>query len=68
MLCQLYGKPIQEGPYPKRSDLQNDLFLGSHLWRLDGGGSAMLGTSMQAGKFQTVVRFTTETITPVRVP
>ncbi len=68
VLTQLHGKPLQAGQYPKKSDLQNDLFLASHLWRLEGGGSALLGTSMQGDKYQVVVRFTTESIEPQRTP
>lgn len=68
LLTQLHGKPLQTGPYPKITDLQNDLFLASHLWRLENGGTAMLGTSMTGDQYQVVVRFTTETIEPVRVP
>ena len=68
LLTMLHGKPLQQAGYPEASDLQNDLYLGSHLWRLEGGGSAMLGTSMQANKYMVVVRFTTEKIQPVLVP
>ena len=68
LLSTLHGKPLQAGDYPSLGDLQNDLFLASHIWRLDGGGSALLGTSMQAGKCLIVVRFTTADIEPVRVP
>lgn len=68
VLSQLHGKPLQAGDYPDRSELQNDVFLASHLWRLKGGGSALLGTSMQANQYKIVVRFTTDDIAPVRVP
>lgn len=68
LLTTLHGKPLQAADYPKQGDLQNDLFLASHIWRIDGGGSALLGTSMQAGKYLIVVRFTTAKIEPVRVP
>ncbi|MEM9238134.1 MAG: hypothetical protein AAGB14_15290, partial [Verrucomicrobiota bacterium] len=68
LLTMLHGKPLQRAPYPEIDDLQNDLFLGSHIWRLEGGGTAMLGTSMQANNYMIVVRFTTEKIQPVRVP
>ncbi|MFC7336775.1 hypothetical protein ACFQY0_06275 [Haloferula chungangensis] len=68
LLTMLHGKPLQTAGYPEMGDLQNDLFLGSHIWRLEGGGTAMLGTSMQANKYMVVVRFTTERINPVVVP
>lgn len=68
LLTMLHGKPLQRAGYPERDDLQNDLFLGSHIWRLEGGGTAMLGTSMQANLYMVVIRFTTEKIEPVLVP
>jgi len=68
LLTTLHGKPLQRAGYPPRTDLQDDLFLASHLWRLEGGGSALLGTSMQAGRYMVVVRFTTEGIRPVVTP
>ncbi|TAE76402.1 MAG: hypothetical protein EAZ84_07595 [Verrucomicrobia bacterium] len=68
LLTLLHGEALQAANFPKLSELQDDLFLGSHLWRLENGGSALLGTSMQAGKCMVVVRFTRERIQPVRTP
>lgn len=68
VLSQLHGRPLQSGNYPKRSELQDDVFLASHLWRLEDGGSVLLGTSMQTGQYKVAVRFTTEKLQPVRVP
>ena len=68
LLTMLHGKPLQNADFPPLDDLQDDLFLASHLWRLEGGGSALLGTSMQGGKCLVVVRFTQERINPVTVP
>ena len=68
LMTNLYGKPVQAADYPGRNDLQNDLMLGSHLWHLDGGGSAMLGSSMQNDQYMIIVRFTPQTIQPVRTP
>jgi hypothetical protein len=68
LLTLLHGKALQEADFPKSDDLENDLFLGSHLWRLESGGSALLGTSMQGGKYLVVVRFTRDRIDPVRTP
>lgn len=66
LLRNLHGKPLQVAGYPDPKQLDNDMFLASHLWRLEGGGSALLGTSMQRGECLTVVRFTTERLDPVR--
>jgi hypothetical protein len=68
LLISLHGKPLQVAGYPDLDKLENDVFLGSHLWRINGGGSALLGTSMQANNYMVVVRFTTEKIEPVRTP
>lgn len=67
LLSVLHGVPVQAAEYPNPDDLKDDMFLGSHLWRLKAGGSALLGTSMQAGKCMVVVRFTTERINPVKI-
>jgi len=68
LLTVLHGKPVQSGKFPGLGELQDDLFLASHLWNLEGGGSALLGSSMQAGRCKVVVRFTLERIKPVTVP
>ena len=68
LLTQLHGKALQDGPYPPLEQLTDGAFLGSHLWRLENGGTAILGTGGHEGGFQVTVRFTTETIEPVRVP
>ena len=68
ILSQLHGKPLHAADYPKLTALENDAFLASHLWSLEGGGSALLGTSMQGGKYLVVVRFTEEKIEPNRRP
>ena len=52
----------------RQSDLADGLFLASHLWRLEGGGSALLGTACEGNEFMVVVRFTQDAIQPVRVP
>ncbi|WP_367874384.1 hypothetical protein [Luteolibacter sp. Populi] len=68
LLTTLHGKPVQEGPFPPASSLLPDALVPSHLWKLSGGGSALLGTSMEGDKCMIVVRFTTERIQPVAVP
>lgn len=68
LLRNLHGKPLQVAGYPDSKQLDNDMFLASHLWRLEGGGSALLGTSMQRGSCLAVVRFTAERVDPVRTP
>lgn len=68
LLSQLHGKPVQNTPYPRLSDLPDGGFLGTHLWHLKHGGSALLGTARQGSGYQTAVRFTAETVQPIRTP
>lgn len=68
LMTTLHGKPLQAADYPKSKQLQDGMFLSSHLWRLPGGGSALLGPSRKGDKFAMAVRFTTEKIEPVRIP
>lgn len=68
LLTKLHGMPLQKAEFPKISDLSTDgMFLASHLWRLDNGHSALLGSARDLGKYSVVVRFTTDTIEPVKV-
>lgn len=66
LMTQLHGKPLQAAGYPASKQLNDGAFLGSHLWRLETGGSALLGTACQDGKFLASVHFTKERIEPVR--
>jgi hypothetical protein len=58
---------LQNADFPAASTLQNDMSLSTHLWRLGGGGSALLGTSKSAEGYMVSVRFTSEKIEPVRI-
>ncbi|WP_035605396.1 hypothetical protein [Haloferula sp. BvORR071] len=68
LLTALHGKPVQAGPFPPAATLKADTLVPSHLWKLEGGGSAMLGTSSEGDTCMIVVRFTTEKIRPVATP
>ena len=67
LMTTLHGKPLQQVDYPAANDLQNDMSLSTHLWRLSSGGSALLGTSKSVEGYMVSVRFTSELIQPVRV-
>ena len=66
LMTTLHGKPLQDAKFPAAGSLQNDMSLSTHLWRMSNGGSALLGTSKSAEGYMVSVRFTTETIEPVR--
>jgi len=68
LLTTLHGQPEQAGEFPKEADLKNDMLVPSHLWKLKGGGSALLGTSMTANRCMIVVRLSTSKVRPVEVP
>ena len=68
LLSTLYGKPVQQGPMPGKSSLSDGTFLPSHLWKLEAGGTALLGIARDGKKYQLVVRFTQTTINPVEIP
>lgn len=68
LLTALHDKPLQAGAYPGIKQVKDNMFLPSHLWKLQGGGSALLGVSMQGGHYLVVVRFTKEKVEPARFP
>ena len=68
LLSTLYGKPVQKGPLPAKESLTDGTFTPSHLWALDGGGGALLGTACDGKKYQLVVRFTQKKVQMVESP
>lgn len=68
LLTMLYGKPVSKGPMPTMGNLGDSSFAPSHLWNLDGGGSALLGTAREGNKYQLVVRFTQKKVGLVELP
>lgn len=68
LLTTLHGKPLQESGFPPAADLTDGAFLATHLWRLDGGGSVLLGTARDGRNYSTVVRFIQQEIRPIAIP
>jgi hypothetical protein len=68
LLNTLYGQPKQKGPIPQVNTLADGSFAPSHLWLLEGGGSALLGTAREGSKYQLVVRFTEKKVGVVEIP
>ena len=60
LIIFIYGKPKSITAMPKASDLQDDQMLASEVWRLDQGGSILLGTAKMDGHYQIVIKFTQE--------
>ena len=68
LLTTLYGKPVQKGTLPPMATLADGSFAPSHLWLLDGRGSALLGAARDGENYQIVVRFTDKKVDVVEVP
>lgn len=68
LLSTLYGTPAQKGPMPSMASLGDGSFSPSHYWPLENGGSALLGTAREGGKYQVVVRFTRSKPQVVEIP
>jgi hypothetical protein len=62
LIVPIYGKPLQTTEMPAASDLKNEQMLASHLWRIDQGGTVMLGASRLGDAYQVSVLFTSEKI------
>ena len=68
LMGSIYGKPTQEGPMPSMQSIPDGSFLPSHLWKLDNGCSALLGTARDGKQYQLVVRFTEKRVAAVEIP
>jgi len=68
LIDPIYGKPLQTTKMPGASELADGQMLASHLWRIDQGGSVMLGASRLAQTYQVSVLFTKEKIEVRRTP
>ncbi|MDE0827387.1 MAG: hypothetical protein OSA48_11370 [Akkermansiaceae bacterium] len=67
LLAKLHGNAVQSAPFPKASELQDGLMLGSHLWYTEDSHSVILCTGQERDKYIVAVRFTSEHITPVKI-
>ena len=68
LITTIYGKPLQTTKMPAASDLTNEQMLASHLWRIDQGGTVLLGASRLEEAYQVSVLFTKEKIEVNRTP
>lgn len=62
LISMLHGRPIHSGSMAVSSSLGEGEMLGSHVWRIEGGGNVILGIAKVEGKFEVAVRFTLEKI------
>jgi hypothetical protein len=68
LLTALYGKPINASEHLDLSSIADGGMSATHLWKLEGSGTAMLGAAREANQYLIAVRFTLENIQPVRIP
>lgn len=66
LLTALNGNPIQSAPFPGRNQVPAETIIGSHIWKLEKGGTAMLGTARAAEKYIVVVRFSKKTVEEIQ--
>ncbi|MDP4624941.1 MAG: hypothetical protein NWT08_07370 [Akkermansiaceae bacterium] len=60
LISMLHGKPFLAGDIPSASKIEEGAMLGSHAWRIEGGGNVLLGIAKVEGKYEVSVRFTLE--------
>lgn len=68
LIVPIYGKPLQTTKMPAASDLTNEQMLASHLWRIDEGGTIMLGASRLGEAYQVSILFTKDKIEVRPIP
>ena len=68
LIAPIYGNPLQTTKMPAASDLTKEQMLASHLWRIDQGGTVMLGASRLAQAYQVSVLFTKDKIGVNQIP
>lgn len=61
----LHGKAVSASSYPSAKNLEDGGILSSHLWRTKEGNSVLMGTGCEKGKFDVIVRITTDKVEPV---
>lgn len=66
LLTMLYGDPVQKAPFPNRNQVPAETIIGSHIWKLDKIGTAMLGTARAGDKYIVVVRFSKKTVAEIQ--
>jgi hypothetical protein len=68
LLTTLHGKPFNANNQLDIAPIADGAMSGTHLWKLDHTGTAMLGAAREGDNYQVAVRFTREDIQPVIIP
>jgi hypothetical protein len=67
LLTNLHGKPVTSSSGLDLASVPDGGMLPTHLWKLQGTGTAMLGASRDGAHFHVVVRFTRKEVQPVEI-
>jgi hypothetical protein len=68
LLTTLHGKPLHADRELRTNSIPDGSMLPTHLWKLEGGGSAMLGAAKEGNLYQIVVRLTRKEVKPIAMP
>jgi hypothetical protein len=68
LLTTIHGEPIHANPKLEIAPIEDGAMSSTHLWKLDGTGTAMLGAAREGSDYQIAVRFTRENIKPIPIP
>ena len=68
LLTTLHGNPFNANNQLDLRPIEDGAMSGTHLWKLDHTGTAMLGAAREGENYQIAVRFTRENIKPVIIP
>lgn len=57
MLTSIHGPAVQSAAYPNHATIRENTISGSHLWKIENSGTAMLGTTRTGNEFSVVIQF-----------
>jgi len=61
---EIIGSPVHKTTYPMQNNMQDGMSMNTHLYRIQSGGSALVGIGFQDGKYMVTTRFTRDTVDP----
>lgn len=68
LFTQVYGKPVQNGNYPRPSDFKGSPIMMSHIWQSKKKESILIGPGIENEQCFLAIRFVNRRIEPVRIP
>lgn len=68
LFSQVYGKPVQNGDFPKQADTAKHGILMSHIWHRNNDQSILMGPGIKDKQCFLAIRFLNQRIEPVIIP